>query len=149
MNLCDQAVEPLSAERQAVFSRRRMSSSPPPSQAAPGASKGRTLLILSLYQMLSNNRSSLFTVFFVLYVVQKDGVSVTAALAAFSAAYVAASLTGPFAGRLSDRMGRRRLLLIVSEAASLPFFVLIPRAPTWLRKPYPRPRSLEEVTSAT
>lgn len=95
----------------------------PPGAAPTG---GRSLLILSLYQMLSNNRSSLFTVYFVLYVVQKDGVSVAAALTAFSAAYVAASLTGPFAGRLSDRIGRRRLLLIASEALSLPFFVLIP-----------------------
>ncbi|MDG6964403.1 MAG: MFS transporter, partial [Nitrososphaerota archaeon] len=104
-----------------------MSSAAPDARAAPPPrSGGRTLLILSLYQMLSNNRSSLFTVFFVLYVVEKDGVSVAAALTAFSAAYVAASLTGPFAGRVSDRMGRRRLLLIVSEAASLPFFILIP-----------------------
>ena len=104
-----------------------MSSTAPDAEAAPQPrSGGRTLLVLSLYQMLSNNRSSLFTVFFVLYVVEKDGVSVAAALTAFSAAYVAASLTGPFAGRVSDRMGRRRLLLIVSEAASLPFFVLIP-----------------------
>lgn len=76
--------------------------------------------------MLSNNRSSLFTVFFVLYVVQKDGVSVAAGLAAFSLAYVSSSLTAPFAGRVSDRIGRRRLLLIVSEVSSLPFFVLIP-----------------------
>ncbi|MDG6908960.1 MAG: MFS transporter [Nitrososphaerota archaeon] len=104
-----------------------MSNLPPPS--APGgraASGSRSLLILSLYQMLSNNRSSLFTVYFVLYVVQKDGVSVAAGLAAFSAAYVASSLVGPFAGRLSDRLGRRRLLLIAAEALSLPFFVAIP-----------------------
>ncbi len=120
-------MEALSAEPWCAFSRRRLPRTSPAAQGSPGrGSGGRTLLILSLYQMLSNNRSSLFTVFFVLYVVEKDGVSVAAALTAFSAAYVAASLTGPFAGRLSDRMGRRRLLLIVSEAASLPFFVLIP-----------------------
>jgi MFS family permease len=82
--------------------------------------------MLSIYQMLSNNRSSLFTVYFVLFVVQKDGVSVAAGLAAFSIAYVASSLTGPFAGRLSDRIGRRRWLLILAEVFSLPFFVSIP-----------------------
>ncbi|MDG6920298.1 MAG: MFS transporter [Nitrososphaerota archaeon] len=92
----------------------------------PAGGIGRSLLVLSLYEMLSNNRSSLFTVYFVLYVVQKDGVSVAAGLAAFSAAYVTSSLVGPFAGRLSDRLGRRRLLLIAAEAVSLPFFVAIP-----------------------
>ena len=91
-----------------------------------GPRRGRALVVLSLYQMLSNNRSSLFTVYFVLYVVQRDGVSVAAGLAAFSVAYLSSSLTGPFAGRLSDRLGRRRLILILSEVSSLPFFVLIP-----------------------
>jgi MFS family permease len=82
--------------------------------------------MLSLYQLLSNNRSSLFTVYFVLFVVQKDGVSISEGLAAFSAAYVSASLISPLAGRLSDRSGRRRLFLLFAEVASLPFFVLIP-----------------------
>jgi MFS family permease len=86
----------------------------------------RTLTVLSIYQMLSNNRSSVFTVYFVLFVVQRDGVSVAAGLTAFSLAYVSASLIGPFAGRLSDKLGRRRKLLIFGEATSLPFFVMIP-----------------------
>ena len=86
----------------------------------------RTLIVLSIYQLLANNRSSLFTVYFVLFVVQKDGVSVAAGLAAFSAAYVSSSLIGPFAGRLSDRLRRRKSFLLMAEAASLPFFVLIP-----------------------
>jgi MFS family permease len=86
----------------------------------------RTLTMLSIYQMLSNNRSSVFTVYFVLFVVQIDGVSVAQGLTAFSLAYVSASLIGPFAGRLSDKLGRRRKLLIFGEATSLPFFVMIP-----------------------
>jgi MFS family permease len=86
----------------------------------------RTLLILSVYQLLSNNRSSLFTVYFVLFAVQNEGASVAAGLAAFSAAYVISSLVGPVAGRLSDRIGRRRPLIIFAEAGSLPFFILIP-----------------------
>lgn len=92
----------------------------------------RTLLVLSIYQLLSNNRSSLFTVYFVLFVVQKEGATVSAGLAAFSAAYVASSLMGPIAGRLSDRIGRRRPLILFAEAASLPFFVLIPLVPGFL-----------------
>ncbi|MDG6988151.1 MAG: MFS transporter [Nitrososphaerota archaeon] len=103
-----------------------MTDSPQAPTSAESPHRRRALLVLSLYQMLSNNRSSLFTVYFVLYVVQRDGVSVAAGLAAFSAAYVASSLAGPFAGRLSDRLGRRRLVLILSEVSSLPFFVLIP-----------------------
>ena len=86
----------------------------------------RTLLVLSVYQLLSNNRSSLFTVYFVIFVTQKEGASVAGGLAVFSAAYVISSLVGPVAGRLSDRLGRRRPLILFAEAGSLPFFVLIP-----------------------
>jgi MFS family permease len=86
----------------------------------------RTLLVLSVYQLLSNNRSSLFTVYFVLFMVRNEGASEAAGLVAFSAAYVISSLLGPIAGRLSDRIGRRRPLILFAEAASLPFFVLIP-----------------------
>ncbi|MHB1908620.1 MAG: MFS transporter [Nitrososphaerales archaeon] len=85
-----------------------------------------TLLVLSLYQLLSNNRSGLFTVYFVAFVVQKEGVSIAEGLAAFSVAYVAASLIAPFVGRLSDRTGRRKPFLLLAEVISLPFFVLIP-----------------------
>ena len=92
----------------------------------------RTLLVLSIYQLLSNNRSSLFTVYFVLFVVEREGATVSAGLAAFSAAYVVSSLVGPVAGRLSDRLGRRRPLIIFAEAGSLPFFVLIPLVPGFL-----------------
>lgn len=92
----------------------------------------RTLWVLSAYQFLSNNRSSLFTVYFVLFVVQKDGVSVAEGLLAFSVAYVVSSLISPIAGRISDKFRRRRLFLLVGEAASLPFFVLIPLVPGFL-----------------
>ena len=89
-------------------------------------------MALSVYQLLSNNRSSLFTVYFVLFVIQKYHASAAAGLDAFSAAYVSASLISPIAGRLSDRMGERRTLLLVAEAISLPFFVSIPFAPSFL-----------------
>jgi MFS family permease len=92
----------------------------------------RTLLVLSLYQLLSNNRSSLFTVYFVLFVVQRSGVSIAEGLTAFSVAYVSASLVSPVAGRLSDRAGRRRLFLLLGEMGSLPFFVVIPVARSFL-----------------
>jgi MFS family permease len=94
--------------------------------AAKGHSSHHVLWMLSLYQLLSNNRSSLFTVYFVLFVVKKDGVSIAEGLTAFSAAYVSSSLVSPIAGRLSDKLGRRRLFLLLGEALSLPFFVLIP-----------------------
>ena len=64
--------------------------------------------------------------------VQKGGVSVAEGLTAFSAAYVSASIIGPFAGRLSDRLRRRRLFLLFGEAASLPFFILIPTLNSFL-----------------
>jgi len=86
----------------------------------------RPLWALSVYQLLSNNRSSLFTVYFVLFVVRVDHATVANGLTSFSVAYVSASLVSPLAGRLSDRMGERRTLLFIAEAASLPFFVAIP-----------------------
>ena len=85
----------------------------------------RSLLALALYQLLASNRSGLFSVYLVLYLVQR-GASVPQALAIFSAAYVVASLTGPAAGRWSDRVGKRRPFLLFAEASSLPFFVVIP-----------------------
>ncbi len=81
-----------------------------------------------MYQLLASNRSGLFSVYLVLFLVQVDGASVAQALAIFSAAYVLASLTGPFLGRWSDRVGRRKPFLLFAEAASLPFFVAIPWA---------------------
>ncbi|MDH2901994.1 MAG: MFS transporter [archaeon] len=86
----------------------------------------RSLIVLSIYQLLSNNRSSLFTVYFVLFVVQNDHATIAEGLAAFSAAYVSASLISPFAGRLSDKMGQRRSFLLFGEVVSLPFFISIP-----------------------
>ncbi len=85
----------------------------------------RSLLALALYQLLASNRSGLFSVYLVLFLVGR-GASVPQALAIFSAAYVVASLTGPAAGRWSDRVGKRRPFLLFAEAASLPFFVVIP-----------------------
>ncbi len=78
-----------------------------------------------MYQLLASNRSGLFSVYLVLFLVQ-DGASVPQALALFSAAYVVASLTGPFVGRWSDRVAKRKPFLLFAEAASLPFFVAIP-----------------------
>jgi DHA1 family multidrug resistance protein-like MFS transporter len=86
----------------------------------------RPLLVLSIYQLLSNNRSSLFTVYFVLYVVKYDDATIATGLTAFSLAYVSASLISPLAGRLSDRLGQRKSLLLFAEVASLPFFISIP-----------------------
>lgn len=86
----------------------------------------RALIALSFYQLLSNNRSSLFSVYFVLFVVQRAHATIPEALAAFSVAYVSASIVSPLAGRLSDRLRNRRILLLVAEGLSLPFFVFIP-----------------------
>ena len=86
----------------------------------------RSLLALALYRLLASNRSGLFSVYLVLFLVEADGASVPEALALFSVAYVVASLTGPVAGRWSDRVGRRKPFLLFAEVTSLPFFVIIP-----------------------
>ena len=86
----------------------------------------RELLVLSLYQMLANNRGGLFLVFFPLYLIRADGASPAIALSLVSAGYVAASLLGPLTGRWSDRIGRRRPFLLAAEIGSLPLFASIP-----------------------
>lgn len=90
---------------------------------------GRDLWILSLYQLLANNRSGLFLVYLPLFLEEEKGASVPIALAFVSAAYVAASLMGPVAGRLSDRVGRRRPFLLIAEAGAFPTFLAIPFLP--------------------
>ena len=87
------------------------------------------LLTLSLYQLLASNRSGIFIVYFPLFLVETRGASVPVALAFISAAYVAASLLGPIAGRMSDRVGRRRPFLLVAELGALPLFFAIPYVP--------------------
>jgi MFS family permease len=91
----------------------------------------RDLVILSMYQLLANNRSGLFLVYFPLFLVAAKGASVPVALAFVSLAYVAASLLGPVAGRLSDRIGRRRPFLLVAEVGAFPLFLSIPYLPTY------------------
>lgn len=91
----------------------------------------RELLALSLYQLLASNRSGLFFVYFPIFLVTVKGAPIATVLALVSAAFVAASLTGPLAGRWSDRLGRRRPFLLAAEAGALPIFLAIPFMPTY------------------
>lgn len=92
----------------------------------------RELISLSLYSLLASNRSGLFLVFLPLYLVYGKGASVPQALALVSLAYVAASLFGPWMGRWSDRVGRRRPFLLAGELIALPLFVAMPFLPGFL-----------------
>ena len=96
-----------------------------------GAATGRspTLWALAIYQLLASNRGGLFVVFMPVFLVEARGASGPLALALVSAAYIAASLTGPLAGRWSDRTGRRRGFLLAAEVAALPLFLAIPFVP--------------------
>ncbi len=91
----------------------------------------RELLSLSLYSLLASNRGGLFIVFLPLYLVEVKGASLPVALVILSLAYVPASLLSPLVGRLSDRMGQRRIFLLVGEATAFPLFLLITFAPGW------------------
>ena len=92
----------------------------------------RELIVLSLYSLLASNRSGLFLVYFPIFLVTTKGAPISLALTLVSAAYVAASLTGPLAGRWSDRLGRRRPFLLAAEAGALPIFLAMPYLPSAL-----------------
>jgi MFS family permease len=92
----------------------------------------RELLSLSLYSLLASNRGGLFIVFFPLYLVEVKGASLPIALTILSLAWVPSSLIGPWVGRLSDRVGRRKPFLLFGEAAAFPLFFAIIFAPGYL-----------------
>jgi MFS family permease len=92
----------------------------------------RTLVGLSLYSLLASNRSGVFLVFFPVFLVEADHASIPVTLALTSIAFVAGSLVAPFAGRWSDRAGRRRPFLVGAELGSLPLFLSIPFLPDFL-----------------
>jgi MFS transporter, DHA1 family, tetracycline resistance protein len=89
----------------------------------------RALVGLSLYSLLSSNRSGVFLVFFPVFLVEVDHAPIPITLALTSVAYVAGSLVQPLAGRWSDRIGRRRPFLIGAELAALPLYLSIPFVP--------------------
>ncbi len=91
----------------------------------------RELVSLSLYSLLASNRGGLFIVFFPLYLVEVKGSTLEVALVVLSLAYVPASLLMPLAGRLSDRIGRRRPFLLIGEVTAFPLFLAIVFAPGW------------------
>jgi MFS family permease len=92
----------------------------------------RALVGLSLYSLLSSNRSGVFLVFFPVFLVEIDHAPIPLALAFTSVAYVAGSLVQPLAGRWSDRIGRRRPFLIGAELGALPLYLSIPFVPGYL-----------------
>ncbi|MFZ0831211.1 MAG: MFS transporter [Thermoplasmata archaeon] len=92
----------------------------------------RTLVGLSLYSLLSSNRSGVFLVFFPVFMVEVDHAPIPLTLAFTSVAYVAGSLVQPLAGRWSDRVGRRRPFLIGAELGALPLYLSIPFQPGYL-----------------
>lgn len=89
----------------------------------------RALVGLSLYSLLSSNRSGVFLVFFPVFLVEIDHAPIPLSLAFTSAAYVAGSLVQPLAGRWSDRVGRRRPFLVGAELGTLPLYLSIPFVP--------------------
>jgi MFS family permease len=88
-----------------------------------------TLWSLALYQLLASNRGGLFVVYMPLFLVEARGASDALALGLVSAGYVLSSLTGPLAGRWSDRLGRRKPFLLIGEIGSFPLFLAIPFLP--------------------
>ncbi len=92
----------------------------------------RQLLSLSLYSLLASNRGGLFLVFLPLYLVEVKGATLPIALTILTLGWLPASLIGPWVGRLSDRVGRRRPFLLAGEAAALPVFLAITFAPGYL-----------------
>ena len=92
----------------------------------------RELWSLSLYALFASNRGGLFIVFLPLYLVEVKGASLPVALTILTLAWLPASLIGPWVGRLSDRVGRRKPFLLAGEATAFPLFLAIVFAPGYL-----------------
>lgn len=91
----------------------------------------RELLSLSLYSLFASNRAGLFIVFLPIYLVEVKGATLPIALTILTLAYVPAALVGPVVGRISDRIGRRKVFLVLGEACAFPLFLAIIFAPGW------------------
>ncbi len=91
----------------------------------------RELLSLSLYSLFASNRAGLFIVFLPIYLVEVKGATLPVALTILTLAYVPAALLGPVVGRISDRVGRRKVFLVVGEVMAFPLFIAIIFAPGW------------------
>ncbi len=92
----------------------------------------RALFGLSVYSLLASHRTGVLVVFVPLFLVEARGASVPTALALTSAAFVASAVVSPFAGRWSDRIGRRRPFLLAGELGALPIFLAVPLVPGYL-----------------
>jgi MFS family permease len=91
----------------------------------------RTIVSLAVYQVLASNRTGILVVYFPLFLVAARGAPVTTALLFASAAWLGSSLIGPLAGRLSDRIGRRKPFLVAGELGALPCYLAIPFLPSY------------------
>lgn len=89
----------------------------------------RTVVSLAVYQLLASNRTGVLVVYFPLFLVVARNAPVAEALLFTSVAWLGNSLIGPLAGRLSDRVGRRKPFLIAGELGALPCYLAIPFVP--------------------
>ena len=92
----------------------------------------RAVLSLAVYQVLASNRTGVLVVYFPLFLVVARGAPVELALLFTSIAWLGSSLIGPVAGRLSDRVGRRKPFLVAGELGALPCYLAIPFLPGYL-----------------
>jgi MFS family permease len=92
----------------------------------------RTILSLAVYQLLASNRTGILVVYFPLFLVVSRGAPVAVALLFTSVAWLGSSLIGPIAGRLSDRVGRRKPFLVAGELGALPCYLAVPFLPGYL-----------------
>jgi len=92
----------------------------------------RTVLSLAVYQVLASNRTGVLVVYVPLFLVAARGAPVATALLCTSVAWLGSSLVGPLAGRLSDRVGRRKPFLVAGELGALPFYLAVPFLPGYI-----------------
>lgn len=95
---------------------------------------GRTAWLITLGTLIMGTSRGIVAPFLVIFLVEEQGISLAAIGLGIAVEFVVRALVGPVAGGISDRYGRKPLMLLglLSTAIILPSYVLVDSAAEYL-----------------